>query len=462
MSSSSSESGGICTPTSSKPPSRPYSTFLNCGDIASARSLATLYLRRDLAVSVILQQKSEGGDGYDEGVVTNTRFGSFPHSTLTDVPWGTQVRASKVDTGSRGRKPKGTKRKREPEGADSPLKAAASASTGFAHLLPPTVESWCSSLPHRTQVVYTPDYSYILQRLRVRPGSVIIEAGAGSGSFTHAAARAVYGPNGKVFSFEFHEQRAQKLRAELRDHGLDRIVTVTHRDVYEDGFLVFEEAGGAGEDPEARGGEEDLDAGGGLDQEVEAGEDYPEAGGREADPPVPVDVRASSIFLDLPAPWLALKHLTRAGPLNSRQPIRICTFSPCIEQVQRTVQELREHGWLEIEMVEISAKRIEIRKDRPESQQENVKGVPPPATSVDEALDRLRELERRAEIFHSDSAKATEPMTTSNGRSKTSAKPVEGPLVHRPEAELKIHTSYLVFAVLPVELPDQGPERGES
>ncbi|KAI2474645.1 tRNA methyltransferase complex GCD14 protein [Pyrenophora tritici-repentis] len=29
-------------------------------------------------------------------------------------------------------------------------------------------------------VVYTPDYSYILQRLRVRPGDHIIEAGAGT------------------------------------------------------------------------------------------------------------------------------------------------------------------------------------------------------------------------------------------------------------------------------------------
>ena len=59
------------------------------------------------------------------------------------------------------------------------------------------------ALPHRTQVVYTPDYSYILQRLKVRPGSRIIEAGAGSGSFTHASARAVFsgypgGQNDKV------------------------------------------------------------------------------------------------------------------------------------------------------------------------------------------------------------------------------------------------------------------------
>ena len=112
-------------------------------------------------------------------------------------------------------------------------------------------------------MVYTPDYSFILQRLRVRPGSVLIEAGAGSGSFTHAAARAVYGRQGRVWSFEFHGQRAQRLRAELHDHGLDDFVHLAQRDVYEDGFAL--------------------------------------SGNRLAD----------AIFLYLTYPLLALKHLTR-------------------------------------------------------------------------------------------------------------------------------------------------------
>ncbi|KAL9105614.1 MAG: hypothetical protein Q9187_008681, partial [Circinaria calcarea] len=186
------------------------SPFLDPGVCSRPDSLAILHLKRDLQVPTVLREEDDLKEGYSEGKVTNTRFGSFPHSTLIGVPWGSQVRASAVDTGSRGRKgiigneSRGEKRKRNPEtpeGSTPPTeeredasaqKDAVAASTGFAHLLPPTPESWTVSLPHRTQVVYTPDYSYVLQRLRVRPGTVVIEAGAGSGSFTHAAARSVF------------------------------------------------------------------------------------------------------------------------------------------------------------------------------------------------------------------------------------------------------------------------------
>ena len=354
--------------------------------------------------AVILQRELEGDDGYDEGVVTNTRYGSFPHSTLAHAPWGAQVRASEVDTGSRGRRgPQRTGKRKRGVATDDQPKIATSASSGFAHLLPPTVESWCLSLPHRTQVVYIPDYSYILQRLRVRPGSVVIEAGAGSGSFTHATARAVYGLNGRVWSFEFHEQRAQRLNSELRDHGLSGFVRVTQRDVYEDGFSISQE------------------------------------------------VSADAIFLDLPAPWLALKHLTRSGPLNPRLPVRLCTFSPCMEQIQHTVQELREYGWLEIEVVEIGAKRLEVRRERMCLHEHSTNGAPVAPTSVEQAMNRLREIETKAGLSTQNGREeqANGPIKTGFGSGADYEWSTEDPLIHRPEPELKIHTSYLVFAIMP-------------
>jgi tRNA (adenine57-N1/adenine58-N1)-methyltransferase len=257
------------------------SPFLNPTPLATTNTIAILHLRRDSLIPTLLSPHDPQDLGYDEGKVTNTRFGSYPHSTLINLPWGSQVRASAVDTGSRGRRnpEESLKRKAAIEGGDITQKVAVAASSGFAHLLPPTPESWTASLPHRTQVVYTPDYSYILQRLRVRPGSVIIEAGAGSGSFTHAAARAVFNgyPDdggeghkrkkrkvGRVFSFEFHEQRVEKLNAEIQEHGLDGIVRITHRDVYNEGFLCSGQGNGTGE---------------------------------EAQP------KANAVFLDLPAPW---------------------------------------------------------------------------------------------------------------------------------------------------------------
>lgn len=469
------------------------SPFLDPGICSRPDSLAVLHLKRDLQIPTLLREQDELNEGYSEGKVTNTRFGSFPHSTLLGVPWGSQVRASAVDTGSRGRKgleekrSKGEKRKRgseTPEGSSPPTeerkdalvpKEAVVASTGFVHLLPPTPESWTTSLPHRTQVVYTPDYSYILQRLRARPGTVIIEAGAGSGSFTHAAARAVFNGyperptknspakplakprKGKVWSFEFHQQRVEKLNAEIGEHGLDRIVEITHRDVCANGFLPTKESNRV--------------------------------------------LQAEAVFLDLPAPWLALEHLTRksileerpvdssermhvsgdhvaslsnAGsqasnqtPLNPNAPIRICTFSPCIEQVQRTMTTLRQMGWVEIEMVEIAAKRIEVRRERVGLQEEGLRGVTASPASVDEAVTRLRELEGRTKSFHEDILPDILESSGPNGAAWSISKQKrleiirdaqadrkiykEGNLVHRVEPELKTHTSYLVFAILPQE-----------
>ncbi|MCJ1484483.1 tRNA (adenine-N(1)-)-methyltransferase catalytic subunit trm61 [Schaereria dolodes] len=489
------------------------SPFLAPGSSAKSNALAFLHLKRDHQIPVILHERDELDEGYDEGKVTNTRFGSFPHSTLIDVPWGSQVRASVVDTGSRGRRGllektnKGQKRKRGPGTPDYAtsnvaqserevaLKAAVVASTGFIHLLPPTPESWTASLPHRTQVVYTPDYSYILQRLRVRPGTIIIEAGAGSGSFTHAAARAVFdgcrtstqleaGPNGsesrgrgKVWSFEFHEQRVKTLRAEIQEHGLEGVVEVTQRDVCQDGFMPSNDIS--------------------LETALEA----------------------QAVFLDLPAPWLALKHLRRGlsdsdlvktanqngseacsaskmtvslkanstttkpgSPLSPQTPVRLCTFSPCIEQVQRTVSTLRQSGWIDIEMVEIAAKRIEVRRERVGLQEEGLRGVNASPASVDEAVARLREVESRFTMFHEDASPIQSPSKTvesdkqvginSNMTKQQRLEGIrdaladrklykEGRLIHRSEPDLKTHTSYLVFAILPRDWTAEDEENAQ-
>ncbi|PKX97228.1 tRNA 1-methyladenosine methyltransferase subunit GCD14 [Aspergillus novofumigatus IBT 16806] len=418
------------------------SPFLNHRLRSELGDLALLHLRRDQTIPTILKLEDDENQGYKEGKVTNTRFGSFPHSTLIDQPWGSQIVASVVDTGSRGRKNQ----------------------AGFLHLLYPTPELWTASLPHRTQVVYTPDYSYILHRLCVRPGSTIIEAGAGSGSFTHASVRAVFNgyPSeapavkkrrlGKVCSFEFHAQRAQRVREEIHDHGLDGLVEVTHRDVYEDGFLL-------------------------------------------GDPKTGKSPKANAIFLDLPAPWLALKHLVRRppsgaeSPLDPSSPVYICTFSPCIEQVQRTITTLREYSWLSISMVEVNHHRIDVRRERTGLDCEGVRGATVFPKSVDEAVAKMRAVEEHSKRFResllqesddegtasaSDKPAATKSEKTEveektlqdiQQHSDTTAAPSSTPsyelgrLVHRTEPDLKTHTSYLVFAILPREWTEEDEQR---
>ena len=83
------------------------SPFFQTAKTAEDGDLAILHLKRDTLTPITL--RSTADDGYAEGAVTNTRFGSFPHSTLIGLEWGAQVRASKVDTGTRGRKGKKSK-----------------------------------------------------------------------------------------------------------------------------------------------------------------------------------------------------------------------------------------------------------------------------------------------------------------------------------------------------------------
>ncbi|PLB45978.1 putative tRNA methyltransferase subunit GCD14 [Aspergillus steynii IBT 23096] len=456
------------------------SPFLTPGAQTQLDTLALLHLRRDQTIPALLRLHDDEDQGYSEGKVVNTRFGSFPHSTLAEQPWGSQIVASKVDTGSRGRRdPSQLKRKADDldsspagnnDGNNNKNKKASpkvpvAASSGFLHVLAPTPELWTASLPHRTQVVYTPDYSYILHRLCVRPGSTIIEAGAGSGSFTHASVRAVFngypgGPEstgnstgtnptkkrrlGKVCSFEFHAQRAEKIRSEVQQHGLDGLVEVTHRDVYGDGFLLNE----------------------------------PHSG---------VSPKANAVFLDLPAPWHALKHLVRhpasggESPLDPSAPVYLCTFSPCMEQVQRTISTLRQLGWLSISMVEVDNHRIDVKRERNGLEFEGAaRGAVVFPKSVEEAVARMRMIEERSQRFRAtvDQENGNEGSASADKKEEEEEqKPApeqpaavapresdlpfheQGRLVHRSETDLKTHTSYLVFAVLPREWTEEDEQR---
>lgn len=48
---------------------------------------------------------------------------------------------------------------------------------GWAYILQPTPELWTLTLPHRTQIIYSPDISLITHLMDLRPGSIIIETG---------------------------------------------------------------------------------------------------------------------------------------------------------------------------------------------------------------------------------------------------------------------------------------------
>ncbi|GAA5927105.1 hypothetical protein JCM3775_002448 [Rhodotorula graminis] len=196
-----------------------------------------------------------------------SRYGYFRHNDFVGQPWGTKL--------------------------------ASGNGRGFVYLLKPTPELWTQALPHRTQILYLPDIAFITSYLDIKPGSRVIEAGTGSGSFSHSLARTV-GNEGKVHSFEYHEERFAKARDEFEEHKLDGVIEIKHQNVYKDGFE--------------------------LEDEVD------------------------SVFLDLPAPWEALEHAKKA--MRKDRQSRICCFSPCIEQVIRTCTALSALGFSSITMYE--------------------------------------------------------------------------------------------------------------
>ncbi|XP_033625665.1 tRNA (adenine(58)-N(1))-methyltransferase catalytic subunit TRMT61A-like [Asterias rubens] len=178
---------------------------------------------------------------------------------------------------------------------------------GYVYLLQPTPELWTLNLRHRTQILYFADISFITLQLELKPGSVVVESGTGSGSVSHAFARTI-APDGHLHTFEFHEQRAEKAREDFKDHGISHLVTVTHRDVLENGF--------------------------GIDLSVDA------------------------VFLDLPCPWRALPHARKILKTSGG---KICSFSPCIEQVQRTSEDLRSLGFTDVSTFECLQRNYENR-----------------------------------------------------------------------------------------------------
>ena len=106
---------------------------------------------------------------------------------------------------------------------------------GWVHILHANPELWTLALPHRTQILYTTDISLIVTQLDLKPGSIVIEAGTGSGSLSHAIARTI-APNGHLYTFDFHQERVLSAQQEFKCHGIDNVVSMNHRDVCADGF----------------------------------------------------------------------------------------------------------------------------------------------------------------------------------------------------------------------------------
>lgn len=133
------------------------------------------------------------------------------------------------------------------------------------------------------------DASYICLELELHNGSIICEAGTGTGSLTSHFSECV-GNLGKVYTFEFNKLRSDIAKEEFIKNGLNNII-IENRDVCNDGF--------------------------------------------------PNNIKCDSIFLDLPKPWIVIENSIKILKDGGK----ICTFSPCIEQVENNVKNLKKNGF---------------------------------------------------------------------------------------------------------------------
>jgi len=90
-------------------------------------------------------------------------------------------------------------------------------------LLQPSMPDILKNTKRATQIMYPKEIGYILLNMGIVPGTKVIEAGTGSGSFTTALAYYV-GKTGKVFSYEVKSDTQEIAKMSLEKLGIaDRV-----------------------------------------------------------------------------------------------------------------------------------------------------------------------------------------------------------------------------------------------
>ncbi|MCZ2856909.1 MAG: tRNA (adenine-N1)-methyltransferase [Candidatus Bathyarchaeota archaeon] len=196
-------------------------------------------------------------------------------------------------------------------GKDYGTRLKSSMETEFV-ALKPTIRDYIFKTLRKTQITYPKDIALIVMFSGVGPGSLVVEAGTGTGALTSALAFYAK-PSGHVYSYEVRSEFIETALRNLKRAGLAEYVEVRNKDIVE-----------------------------GIDEsEVDA------------------------VILDMATPWLVVAHaysaLKGGGALVS--------FSPTVDQVVKTVEALEENGFVNVETVECLVRRMQVArgKTRPET-----------------------------------------------------------------------------------------------
>lgn len=98
------------------------------------------------------------------------------------------------------------------------------------YLLQPGISELVQTTKRNTQILYPKDIGYILLRLNIHPGCLVIEAGSGSGGLTQMLASSV-GLDGHVFSYDNRPEMQNLARKNVHRIALGDRVSFIERDI---------------------------------------------------------------------------------------------------------------------------------------------------------------------------------------------------------------------------------------
>ena len=179
-------------------------------------------------------------------------------------------------------------------------------------LFRPSLADYIFKMKRRTQIIFPKDLGAMVFYGDVRPGSVVLESGGGSGALSLALLRAA-GSQGKLISIEKRLEFAQLAR--------DNITRFFGSNPANHHLIV--------------GDIQDL----------------------------PLAIQVERVFLDLPEPWHAIR---RVAPSIQTGGILV-SLSPNVAQVQFTVRELKAHGFTHVRCLELLEREwmVDERRARP-------------------------------------------------------------------------------------------------
>lgn len=168
----------------------------------------------------------------------------------------------------------------------------------------PNLPDYVMKFRRTTQIMYPKDIGLLLVQADIRPGSQVVEAGVGSGALTAFLAAHVK-PDGRVYGYEIEGAFLANARQNLLRVHLDPYVEFKNRDVLQ-----------------------------GIDEE-----------------------NVDAVILDLATPWLAVPQAYAA----LRGGGTFASFSPTINQVEKTVEALTANGFVEIEALELILRNFKVK-----------------------------------------------------------------------------------------------------